>query len=82
MGMPQVQQPNLLRTVKVRELVMQKAGLVHACYRPSDDEIAWAKRVMAAVALSKGSAVKLDGMMVDVPVIRKAEEILADLNVT
>jgi citrate lyase beta subunit len=34
---------------------------------------------MAAVSLSKGSAVKVDGRMVDVPVIRKAAEILAGI---
>lgn len=50
---------------------------VNACFRPSADQMAWATRVMAAVSLSKGSAVKVDGRMVDVPVIRKAAEILA-----
>jgi len=51
---------------------------VNACFRPSEDEVAWAKRVLEAVSLSKGSVVKVDGRMVDSPVIRKAEQILND----
>lgn len=51
--------------------------VVNACFRPSADELAWARRVLAATAASGGSAVAVDGKMVDVPVIRKAEEILA-----
>jgi len=52
---------------------------VNTCFRPSDEQVAWARRVLDAVALSKGSAVKVDGGMVDVPVIRKAEAIVAEL---
>ncbi len=51
---------------------------VHACFRPSEDEVTWAKRVLEAASLSKGSVVKVDGRMVDVPVIRKAVHILDD----
>ena len=51
---------------------------VNACFRPSEDEVAWAKRVLEAVSLSKGSVVKVDGRMVDRPVILKAEQILDD----
>jgi citrate lyase subunit beta/citryl-CoA lyase len=62
------------------KLCIHPSQIVHvnACFRPSDEQVAWAKRVMEAVALSKGSAVKVDGGMVDVPVIRKAEAILAE----
>jgi citrate lyase subunit beta/citryl-CoA lyase len=52
---------------------------VNACFRPSDEQVAWARRILEAVSLSKGSAVKVDGRMVDVPVIRKAEAILAEV---
>lgn len=51
---------------------------VHACFRPGEDEVAWARRVLEAVRLSKGSVVKVDGRMIDVPVIRKAEHMLDD----
>ena len=44
-------------------------------FRPSDDDYAWAKRVMEAVA-SNASAVQLDGAMIDVPVIKRAEAII------
>ena len=54
--------------------------LVNACFRPTDEEIAWAKRVLDATAASQGSAVAVDGKMVDVPVIRKAEEILESVS--
>ena len=63
------------------KLCIHPSQIVHvnACFRPSDEQVAWAKRVLEAVSLSKGSAVKVDGSMVDVPVIRKAEAILAEL---
>ena len=48
-----------------------------AVFRPSDDDYAWAKRVMRAVA-SNASAVQLDGAMIDVPVIKRAEAIIRD----
>lgn len=51
---------------------------VNSCYRPSADEIAWARRVLQAAAAANGAAVALDGKMVDLPVIRKAEEIIAE----
>ncbi|HWI14102.1 MAG TPA: CoA ester lyase [Burkholderiales bacterium] len=55
----------------------KQVPIVNACFLPSAEEQAWARRVLDAAAASKGSAVAVDGKMVDVPVIRKAEEILA-----
>jgi citrate lyase subunit beta/citryl-CoA lyase len=55
----------------------KQVPVVNACYLPTAEEVAWAKRVLEATAASKGSAVAVDGKMVVVPVIRKAEEILA-----
>lgn len=46
----------------------------HAAHRPSDDEVAWAQRVIEAAAA--GGAVRVDGDMVDAPVVARAEEIL------
>ena len=51
--------------------------VVHASYRPQPSEIAWAERVLAAAAASKGAAVAVDGKMVDRPVIVKAERIMS-----
>jgi len=48
-----------------------------AVFRPSQDEYDWACRVIKAVAES-ASAVQLDGAMVDVPVIKRAEAIIRD----
>lgn len=49
---------------------------IHAAMRPSESEIAWAKRVAAAAESSPG-AVQIDGRMVDRPVIAKALRLLA-----
>lgn len=43
---------------------------------PSDDAVAWAQRVMAAVAESGTGAVVLDNEMVDKPVVDRARRIL------
>jgi citrate lyase subunit beta/citryl-CoA lyase len=55
----------------------KQVPIVNACFIPSAEEQAWARRVLDAAAASQGSAVAVDGKMIDVPVIRKAEEILA-----
>ena len=49
---------------------------IHAAFVPGDDEIAWAKRVVAAAEASPG-AVQVDGRMVDRPVVANAMRILA-----
>lgn len=49
---------------------------VNACFRPSEDEIRWAERVLAAAARANGAAVAVDGKMVDKPVLLRAEAIL------
>ncbi|TFV92664.1 CoA ester lyase [Oxalobacteraceae bacterium OM1] len=51
---------------------------VSRCFQPTDEEIAWARRVTQAAAAAAGAAVALDGKMIDRPVIRKAEEILQE----
>lgn len=45
-----------------------------AAFRPATDEIAWAQSVLAAA--TSGAAVKVDGKMVDKPVIEKARRIV------
>ena len=44
---------------------------------PSNEEIAWAQRVLQAWHASTGGALQLDGKMIDRPVVLKAERILA-----
>lgn len=45
---------------------------LHALLTPDADELAWARRVLAAAAATGGAAVQLDGRMVDRPVIERA----------
>ena len=54
-----------------------QVALVHAALGPSDDELAWAHRVLDATQAAGGGVVSLDGRMVDAPVVRLAERLLA-----
>jgi citrate lyase subunit beta / citryl-CoA lyase len=45
-------------------------------YSPSDEQVDWARQVLAAASEQRG-AFAFDGMMVDAPVIRRAERIVA-----
>ena len=54
----------------------KQLSTVHAAYRPSAAEIAWAERILAAALAAQGAAVAVDGKMVDKPVILKAERLL------
>ena len=51
---------------------------VNQCYYPSDDEVSWARRILDAAAAANGAAVKVDGTMVDRPVILQAERIIRE----
>ena len=50
-------------------------ALTHRAFAPTEEEIAWARRVVDAVATGRG-AVQIDGKMVDRPVVLKAQTIL------
>jgi citrate lyase subunit beta / citryl-CoA lyase len=50
---------------------------VHRALAPSESEIDWAGAVMAAAENAGGSAVAVDGRMIDVPVVERARRILA-----
>jgi len=51
--------------------------VVHETFAPTDAELDWARRVIAADAASAGAAVQLDGRMVDLPVVLQARRTLA-----
>jgi len=51
---------------------------VNAAFLPTEDEIAWARRIVSAAAASGGGAVANQGHMVDRPVILRAEQILRE----
>ncbi|HEV7651863.1 MAG TPA: aldolase/citrate lyase family protein [Actinophytocola sp.] len=50
---------------------------VHAALRPSEEDIAWARRVLAAGGSAGGSAVAVDGRLVDRPVLLRARRLLS-----
>src|SRR5690606_1633400 len=52
-----------------------QVALIHEAFRPSDDELDWAQRVLAAGASGDGVFV-IDGQMVDAPVIGHARRLL------
>lgn len=54
----------------------KQIGPVHEAMLPSDEELTWARRVLAADADAQGAAVQLDGRMVDLPVVIQARRIL------
>jgi len=51
---------------------------VNAAFLPTEAEIAWARRTIAAATASGGGAVATQGHMVDRPVILRAEQILRE----
>jgi citrate lyase subunit beta/citryl-CoA lyase len=55
----------------------KQVPLVKAAFMPTSNEIDWATRVIKADKASKGNAVKLDGRMIDRPVVLLAQRTLA-----
>lgn len=51
---------------------------VHACFRPSADDVAWAMRVLAAAGEAEAdyAASVLDGQMIDRPLLLRAQRIV------
>jgi citrate lyase subunit beta/citryl-CoA lyase len=49
---------------------------VHALLAPSADELAWARRVLAAAEATGAGVVQVDGRMVDKPVIERARRLV------
>ena len=55
----------------------KQVSAVKAAFMPSQDELNWAQRVIEADQASNGAAVKLDGRMIDRPVVLLAQRTLA-----
>jgi citrate lyase subunit beta/citryl-CoA lyase len=55
----------------------KQVAIVKAAFMPTEEEIQWAQRVIEADHASKGGAVKLDGRMIDRPVVLLAQRTLA-----
>jgi citrate lyase subunit beta/citryl-CoA lyase len=54
----------------------EQVSAVNEAFRPTDDEIAWARRIIATTGSAVGS-VSLDGQMIDKPIVEKARRILS-----
>jgi len=55
----------------------EQVALVNQAFAPSAAELDWARRVLAAFETAGSGVVTLDGRMVDAPVVRLAERVLA-----
>jgi citrate lyase subunit beta/citryl-CoA lyase len=53
--------------------------VIRAGYAPTPDQVEWAQAVLAAAASERG-VFQFDGLMVDAPVLRRAERIVASAN--
>ena len=51
---------------------------VNAAFKPSQQEVDWAQRVLAAFEISRGAATAVDGKMIDKPVVERALRITAE----
>jgi citrate lyase subunit beta/citryl-CoA lyase len=55
----------------------KQVAIVKTAFMPSDEELAWAQRVIDADKTSNGGAIKLVGRMIDRPVVLLAQRSLA-----
>jgi citrate lyase subunit beta/citryl-CoA lyase len=56
----------------------KQLATVQAVFTPSPERLDWARRVCKAFETAGGSAVAVDGQMVDLPVVRRARAVLRD----
>ncbi|WP_159516371.1 CoA ester lyase [Acinetobacter sp. 18QD2AZ41W] len=54
----------------------KQVDIVNTAFSPTDVEIEWAQRVLDAINQAQGQAISLDGKMIDLPVILRAQKIL------
>jgi citrate lyase subunit beta/citryl-CoA lyase len=55
----------------------KQVEIVKNAFMPSEQELLWAHKVLEAISVSNGGAVKLDGRMIDRPVVLLAQRTLA-----
>jgi citrate lyase subunit beta / citryl-CoA lyase len=55
----------------------RQVQFVNQAFMPSPQELAWARRVLEASRQAGGAAVSVDGAMVDLPVLIRAQNLLA-----
>lgn len=56
----------------------KQVEIVRAGFAPTEQELTWARRVLAAASEANGAAIAVDGKMVDKPVMLRAEAILRE----
>ncbi len=56
----------------------RQVALANAAFAPVAEELAWARRVVHAAAGNQSGAFLLDGRMVDLPFLKRAQALLAD----
>ncbi len=54
-----------------------QVATIQSAFRPSEAQIAWAQRVIAAEKNANGAAIQLDGIMIDAPVCQRARQLLS-----
>lgn len=54
----------------------KQVDIVNSCFGPSEEDLAWAHKVLQASVGSGGAAVAVDGRMVDRPLMMKAQAIV------
>ncbi|MBA6436937.1 MULTISPECIES: HpcH/HpaI aldolase/citrate lyase family protein [Streptomyces] len=54
-----------------------QVATVHRAWQPTDQEIQWARGVIQASSASNGGATRVDGQMVDRPVLQRARRLLS-----
>jgi len=54
----------------------RQVNIVHQAMHPSERELEWARKVLAASAAAGGAAVQVDNRMVDLPVVLQAQRML------
>ncbi|MEP4378645.1 MAG: CoA ester lyase [Alphaproteobacteria bacterium] len=55
----------------------RQVSVIHAVFAPSEEEVARARRIVAASEAAKGGIATVDGEMIDNPVVVAAQQILA-----
>lgn len=58
----------------------KQVSVVNDAYRPTVEQVDWARRVLIANEQSQGGATTVDGKMIDKPVVMQAQKIVADAN--
>ena len=56
-----------------------QVALVESGFSPSEEELRWARAVIIASDAAKGRAIRLDGKMIDLPVVQRARRMLQDV---